>query len=132
MKTSITAVVLSLAALSQQKPIQKREVGGVLICNGPNATGSCTYAVYQMDTCYNMTAPYYQNAATFAPDGEAFYCYPYMMPCGGICTSPEGCTLGAVDFGYEHKYNLTAVGWDKYIASFECHLNNTQTQTTKQ
>lgn len=37
-----------------------------------------------------MTAGYANNASTFAPDGEAFLCYPYIMPCGGICTSPTG------------------------------------------
>ena len=31
-----------------------------------------------MDTCYNLTSPFHGNAATFAPDGEAFYCYPYV------------------------------------------------------
>lgn len=31
-----------------------------------------------MDTCYNMTAEFIHNAATFAPDGENFYCFPYL------------------------------------------------------
>lgn len=48
------------------------------------------------------------------------------MECGGICRSPTGCTLGSVSFDYPHKFNLTAVGWNKYITSFECHLNQTQ------
>ena len=47
------------------------------------------------------------------------------MPCGGICTSPTGCTFGAVSFDYVNKYNLSEIGWDHYIASFECHLNTT-------
>lgn len=47
------------------------------------------------------------------------------MECGGICMSPTGCTMGAVSSDYEHKYNLTEVGWNKYITSFECHLNKT-------
>ena len=49
------------------------------------------------------------------------------MPCGGICTSPTGCTFGAVDFGYANKYNLSAIGWDHYIASFDCHLKTPTT-----
>jgi len=78
-----------------------------------------------METCYNMTTGFYQNASTFAPDGDDFYCYPYIMPCDGLCTSPTGCTFGAIDFNYENKYNLSVIGWDRYIASFRCHLNTT-------
>lgn len=75
-----------------------------------------------MGTCTNLSATYENNAATFAPDGEQFYCYPYLQPCGGICMSPEGCTLGALSYNSTAKYNLTAAGgWDKYISSFECH-----------
>lgn len=53
----------------------------VLICNGANATGNCDYSVYNISTvenrtCYDMPTGYYENAATFAPDGEPFYCYP--------------------------------------------------------
>ncbi|KAJ9149675.1 hypothetical protein NKR19_g5541 [Coniochaeta hoffmannii] len=121
---TLLALAASLAAAS---PIEKREVGGILICTGPNATGTCTHEVYELDKCHNMTVGYANNASTFAPDGEAFLCYPYIMPCGGICTSPTGCTFGAVSFDYEHKYNLSAIGWDHYIASFECHLNSTVT-----
>lgn len=94
----------------------------VLICNGARATGNCTYQVYRLDTCYNLTGPYYRDAATFAPDGDEFYCYPYMEPCGGVCTSPEGCTAGAVSYNTTDRFNLTALGgWDRYIAAFECH-----------
>lgn len=50
--------------------------------------------------------------------------------CGGICTSPTGCTFGAVTYDYKNKFNLTAIGWDKYISSFECHLNETGVPTT--
>lgn len=49
----------------------------MLICNGPNATGSCDYAVYEFETCYDMPPAFRGNVATFAPDGEGFYCYPY-------------------------------------------------------
>ena len=49
----------------------------ILICNGANATGTCDYSVYELETCYDLKSPMYQNASTFAPDGEAFYCYPY-------------------------------------------------------
>lgn len=94
----------------------------ILICTGANATGECTHDVYALDTCTNLTTPYYQHAATFAPDGEAFYCYPYLVPCGGACRSPEGCTYGAVSYNTTAKFDLAAAGgWDKYISSFECH-----------
>ncbi|KAK1779211.1 hypothetical protein QBC45DRAFT_326391, partial [Copromyces sp. CBS 386.78] len=102
--------------------LQARTLGGVLICNGPNATQPCAYSVYEMETCYNLPEPFFRNASTFAPDEGGWYCYPYIMSCGEICTSPEGCTLGGVSFQYEHKFNLSAVGWDHYISSFECHL----------
>ncbi len=71
-----------------------------------------------------MTAPFFGNLNTFAPDGEAFACYPYGAPCGSICTSPEGCTLGAIDFNYPNKYNLSAVQWST-VESFNCFLKQT-------
>lgn len=72
--------------------------------------------------CYNMTAEFFQDAATFAPDSDVFYCYPYIMACGGRCTSPTGCTAGALSYNSTNKFNLTNWGgWDHLISSFECH-----------
>ncbi|KUI64878.1 hypothetical protein VM1G_00316 [Cytospora mali] len=123
---TLLAVVTS-AVITAANPIERRHVGGVLICNGPHATGNCTYEVYNINQCYNVSAPFYQNAATFAPDGEEFYCYPYIMDCGGICTSPEGCTLGGVSYNTTNRFNLTAFeGWDHYISSFTCHTGHAQ------
>ncbi|KIH90576.1 hypothetical protein SPBR_01100 [Sporothrix brasiliensis 5110] len=118
--------VLAAATLAAASPIAKREAGGILLCTGANATGTCNHSVYPLDTCVNITTPFLGNTNTFAPDGEAFACYPYGMPCGGICTSPEGCTLGAIDFDYEHKYNLSAVSWAG-VASFRCFTKTTTT-----
>ncbi|CAK7217807.1 hypothetical protein SCUCBS95973_003269 [Sporothrix curviconia] len=112
--------VLAAATLAVASPIAKREAGGLLLCTGANSTGTCEYRVYPLDECFNITTPFAGNTNTFAPDGEAFYCYPYGMPCGGLCTSPEGCTLGAVRFDSPVKYNLSSVGWQG-VASFECH-----------
>ncbi|KAK3333563.1 hypothetical protein B0T19DRAFT_129391 [Cercophora scortea] len=123
--TAVASVVAAggISSLARASKNERRELGGVLICNGANAQGRCQYNTYKLDTCYNLTAPYYRNASTFAPDGDGFYCYPYIMPCGGICMSPEGCTLGPVSFSYPYKFNLSAVGWDHYISSFDCHLS---------
>ncbi|EPE03475.1 hypothetical protein F503_06648 [Ophiostoma piceae UAMH 11346] len=115
--------VLLAAVLAVASPIQKRDVGGVLICSGANATGTCEHNVYKIDSCNNITTPFNGSTLTFAPDGEAFFCYPYAMKCGGICTSPEGCTLGAVDFSYPHKFNMSEVSWSN-IKSFSCHLKS--------
>lgn len=94
----------------------------ILICTGPSATGNCTHGSYALETCVDLAAPWRANAATFAPDGEPFYCYPYLIPCGGGCRSPEGCTLGAVSYNSTDKFNLTAAGgWNELIESFECH-----------
>ena len=48
--------------------------------------------------------------------------------CDEVCRSPQGCTLGAVTFDYEHKYDLSVFNWDKYIASFWCYENRTATE----
>lgn len=94
----------------------------VLICTGAQSTGDCIHQVVAFGTCTNLTAPFLENAATFAPDGEEQYCYPYLYPCGGICKSPEGCTYGAVSYNTTAKNNLTAAGgWNKLIESFECY-----------
>ncbi|OAA58615.1 hypothetical protein SPI_06688 [Niveomyces insectorum RCEF 264] len=113
--------LLTAAALAVASPVAKRETGGILLCTGANATGTCNYATYPLETCIDLVAPFANNTNTFAPDGEPFACYPYLMPCGGLCTSPEGCTLGAVSFYYPHKFNLSDVGWANWIQSFECH-----------
>ena len=94
----------------------------VLICNGAQATGNCSYQVYELDACHNLTSEFSGNAATFAPDGEDFYCFPYLITCGGICRSPTGCTPGAISYDSPDKFNLTALGggWDRLITSFDC------------
>ena len=92
----------------------------VLLCTGANATGKCLYKVYEMEKCHQLETPFYHSCNTFAPDGEDFACYPRVTNCGGICTSPTGCTFGAVDFNYEHKYNLSAIGWGALVSSFDC------------
>ncbi|KAH7629036.1 hypothetical protein B0T09DRAFT_149935 [Sordaria sp. MPI-SDFR-AT-0083] len=63
---------------SNALPLQARALGGILICNGPNATQPCAYSVYEMETCYNLPAPFFRNASTFALDEGGWYCYPYM------------------------------------------------------
>lgn len=75
-----------------------------------------------MKECQQLQAPFLTNTSTFAPDGESFYCFPRLTDCNGICTSPTGCTFGQVDFNYEHKYNLSAIGWNAYIRSFDCFV----------
>ncbi|CAK7268363.1 hypothetical protein SEPCBS119000_003023 [Sporothrix epigloea] len=116
--------ILAAATVAAASPITKREPGGLLLCTGANSTGTCQYDVYPLESCVNMTTPFAGSTNTFAPDGEAFACYPYAMPCGSICTSPEGCTLGAIDFKYEHKYNLSAVNW-QVVTSFYCFNTST-------
>lgn len=99
----LTTAILTvcLASLVQASPVslERRELGGVrvpvnesrpqpgltfkqvLICNGPNGQGHCEYDVYQLETCYNLPPALVNNAATFAPDDAAFFCYPYMYVC---------------------------------------------------
>ncbi|KAI3393330.1 hypothetical protein diail_4463 [Diaporthe ilicicola] len=118
--TYLTVVVA--AAISAAKPVEKRQMGGVLICNGANATGNCSHDVYELGACHNMTSQYSNDAATFAPDDDDFYCYPYLLACGSACRSPTGCTVGAISYDTPDKFNLTALGgWDHLISSFECH-----------
>ncbi|KAI8677290.1 hypothetical protein NCS56_00618800 [Fusarium sp. Ph1] len=118
--SSVAASVLVSASAVSASPIHKRELGGVLMCTGANATGTCHYEVYKLEKCHQLPPPFYKNVKTFAPDGENFACYPRVYDCGGICKSPTGCTFGKVDFNYEHKYNLSAIGWDTLFQSFDC------------
>lgn len=94
------------------------------MCTGANATGTCEYKVWEMEKCHQLEAPFLANINTFAPDGEAFECYPRIGDCGSICTSPTGCTFGAVNFDYENKFNLSAIKWDKLMRSFDCSLTD--------
>jgi hypothetical protein len=93
------------------------------MCTGANATGTCEHKVYKLDTCHQLKEPFLENVKTFAPDGEDFRCFPRLSDCGGPCTSPTGCTFGAVTFDYENKYNLSAIQWDNLFRSFDCVLN---------
>lgn len=34
--------------------------------------------MYELEKCYNLPKALNNQSATFAPDGEAFFCYPYM------------------------------------------------------
>lgn len=96
------------------------------MCTGVNATGTCEHKVFEMDTCHQLKEPFHENINTFAPDGEDFECFPRVNDCGGICTSPTGCTFGAVNFTYEHKYNLGAIHWDKLFRSFDCVVDKSE------
>ncbi|KAK3191023.1 hypothetical protein K4F52_002973 [Lecanicillium sp. MT-2017a] len=115
MAATITASPLS---------IEQRSFGGILLCTGANSTGECTYKTYPLHECHQLEAPFFENTNTFALDGERFSCYPTLTSCDEMCNSPTGCTVGAVDFHYENKYNLGAIGWDKLIRSFKCFLND--------
>lgn len=92
------------------------------MCTGANATGTCDHQVWDLKTCHDLDEPFFENINTFAPDGEDFHCFPRLTACDEICKSPTGCTFGAVDFNYEHKYNLSSIGWDKWFRSFDCVL----------
>lgn len=128
--STILASVLASAAFVSAAPtseMPKREAGGVLICQGANATGNCHYEVYTMSECHDLPADLQRNASTFAPDGDNFYCYPRAGNCSQICTSPTGCTFGAVSFSSPVKYDLSTIQWDNLIGAFSCHLNETST-----
>jgi hypothetical protein len=53
----------------------------------------------------------------------------YSGSCEDICTSPTGCTFGAVDFYNPVKYDLTTINWQNLIGSFYCYMNTTTTTT---
>ncbi|ATY63785.1 hypothetical protein A9K55_004789 [Cordyceps militaris] len=120
MKFSILAIAASSLAVGSSSPVQKREMGGILICTGANATGDCVYKKYELVKCHQLEPPFLGNSSTFAPDGEDFGCYPRVVDCNGMCTSHTGCTFGWVDFDYEHKFNLSAIEWNTLIRSFAC------------
>lgn len=119
---AITVAIVVSAIIGSSAPIEKREVGGILLCTGANATGTCIHGVYPMKACHQLPAPFFENINTFAPDGEDFACYPRVTACDEICMSPTGCTFGAVDFNYEHKFNLSAINWNNLFRSFDCAL----------
>jgi len=125
--TAIIAAATCVSALPKPTiPIAKREVGGVLICQGANATGDCHYETYTMNECHDVPEAFYQNTRTFAPDGDGFYCWPRVSRCSDICRSPTGCTFGGA-FYFENpaKYDLSKLSWQKSLASFDCHKNIT-------
>ncbi|KAI1078351.1 hypothetical protein F5B20DRAFT_225883 [Whalleya microplaca] len=123
--TTITSLLAAAASVSGRPAVGKRDVGGILICNGANATGACHYEVYSMEECHEMPDGFSGNAKTFAPDGDGFFCWPHPGHCGEICTSPTGCTFGAVDFNSAVKWDLSTIQWDKLIEHFDCQLNST-------
>ncbi|GAW18696.1 hypothetical protein ANO14919_081770 [Xylariales sp. No.14919] len=122
--TSIIAAAACVSALP--KPPVKRAVGGVLLCQGANATGICHYEAYALDECHDVSEDFFHNTRTFAPDGDDFYCWPRVGKCADICKSPTGCTFGgAFYFDNPHKYDLAQIAWEKSLVSFDCHKNIT-------
>ncbi|KAI0527756.1 hypothetical protein F5B22DRAFT_2990 [Xylaria bambusicola] len=131
--TSVIATFLVAATSVSALPkpaVAKRAVGGVLLCQGANATGLCHYEAYALDECHDVSADFYHNTRTFAPDGDDFYCWPRVSKCSDICKSPTGCTFGgAFYFDNPNKYDLTKISWDESLASFDCHKNITDSTT---
>ncbi|KAI0166243.1 hypothetical protein GGR57DRAFT_496516 [Xylariaceae sp. FL1272] len=127
--TTFLAAATCVSALPRGWPkIEKRAMGGVLICTGANATGDCVYQDYTLEDCHDLPADFVRNTNTFAPDGDDFYCWPRVSSCSDICKSPTGCTFGtSFYFDNPHKFNLHSVSWDKSLASFDCHKNTTTT-----
>ncbi|KAH9898948.1 hypothetical protein F4778DRAFT_178343 [Xylariomycetidae sp. FL2044] len=127
--TTIISLVIAAtwATAFPRRHMAKREVGGVTICSGANATGTCHYEVYSMNECHDLPAELSGDARTFAPDNSGFFCYPHVGSCADICTSPTGCTFGAVDYYNPVKSDLATIQWDHLIQSFDCHLNVTTT-----
>ncbi|KAM4057090.1 hypothetical protein HRG_003939 [Hirsutella rhossiliensis] len=119
----VSTFLVAAASAVSASPVDKRALGGLLMCTGANATGTCKHQVYELNKCVQLEAPFYHNTSTFAPDGESFSCFPRVTNCGAICTSPTGCTFGAVNFTYEHKFDLGAIKWNTLIASFDCLPN---------
>ncbi|KAI1374989.1 hypothetical protein F4677DRAFT_424246 [Hypoxylon crocopeplum] len=128
--TTIATIAAAATCVSARgrPPLAKREIGGILICNGANATGACHYEVYSLQDCHNMPDGFSGNTKTFAPDGDDFFCWPKVGQCEDICTSPTGCTFGAVDFYNPVKWDLSSIQWDHLIESFDCQLNQTTTK----
>ncbi|KAI1347655.1 hypothetical protein F5Y01DRAFT_235407 [Xylaria sp. FL0043] len=126
-----TVVAAATCVSALPKPTTaKRAVGGVLLCQGANATGNCHYEAYALDVCHDVPDDFFHNTRTFAPDGDDFYCWPRVGKCADICMSPTGCTFGgAFYFDNPHKYDLAAISWDKSLVSFDCHKNVTETTT---
>ncbi|CAJ2506133.1 Uu.00g002630.m01.CDS01 [Anthostomella pinea] len=126
---TITSLLIAAAACVSaypRPPMAKREVGGVLMCKGANATGDCHYEVYSLQDCHDVPDGFSKNTLTFAPDGDQFYCWPRVGTCADICKSPTGCTFGGtLYFSNPAKYDLAKISWDKSLMSFDCHLNST-------
>lgn len=91
------------------------------MCVGADGEGPCINEIWTLDECHQLPEPFYENINTFVPDGAGFACYPRTYNCGEICTSPTGCTFGEIDEHYEHRYNLSAIGWNNIFQSFDCH-----------
>ncbi|KAI1434348.1 hypothetical protein GGR50DRAFT_662732 [Xylaria sp. CBS 124048] len=125
--SAVVATALIAVASALPKPmLDKREFGGILLCQGANATGDCHYEVYALEECHDVPPEFFHNIGTFAPDGDDFYCWPRVSTCDDICKSPSGCTFGgAFYFDKPDKYDLAKIHWDKSLGSFDCHKNVT-------
>lgn len=122
---SVLAIAIATATTTTSSPLEKRAIGGVLLCTGANSTGTCSYKVYDLNKCHQLPAPFNHNTSTFAPDGEAFTCFPRVTGCKDICKSPTGCTFGGVSFASPLKNDLGIIQWNTLISSFDCSLNRT-------
>ncbi|KAI2637547.1 hypothetical protein GGS21DRAFT_484245 [Xylaria nigripes] len=129
--SGVLAVIVAAASCVSalpKLPLKAREPGGILLCQGANATGPCHYEVYSLGGCHDVPKALYHNTRTFAPDGDDFFCWPRLGTCADICRAPSGCTFGgAFYFDNPNKYDLAKILWDKSLGSFDCHKNTTTT-----
>ncbi|KAG8428681.1 hypothetical protein J3459_002544 [Metarhizium acridum] len=61
MKYSTVAAIVSSAVAVSASPVEKRAIGGVLLCTGANSTGTCKYSVYELNKCHQLTEPFYRT-----------------------------------------------------------------------
>ncbi|KAI5864505.1 hypothetical protein GGS23DRAFT_449765 [Durotheca rogersii] len=124
--SAVTGIIATASCVAAH-PVEKREVGGILICQGAYGTGPCHHEVYAMRTCYELPEGFAQDTKTFAPDDDSFFCWPRAGTCADICRSPTGCTFDILSFYNPAIWDLSTIKWDTILGSFNCELNRTST-----
>lgn len=53
-----TTLTLLLTAATSANPLQKRNIGGIRLCNQPNWGGNCWYGVVPLNDCIALNSLY--------------------------------------------------------------------------
>ncbi|KAH8800372.1 hypothetical protein F5884DRAFT_757980 [Xylogone sp. PMI_703] len=104
--------------------LEKRTVGGIYICTDANWKGDCGYKVQPLAECIQLTSPWQWQLSSFGPD-KGTICVVYNT---GNCGINDPTPYNTATIVWPGIADLTSIGWNDAIGSFQCWGANSPTE----